>query len=91
MSPLKADKTSFFKNLVCVQPPLQGRIFARKIAKNEPFPEIENEKKEEKLKYFHNVIGNFVDEYVLPVGDKEKLVGEKQSDDDQTLDPDRIR
>ena len=59
--------------------------------KNEPFPGIENEKKEEKLKYFHNVIGNFVDEYVLPVGDKEKLVGEEQSDDDQTLDPDRVR
>ena len=43
------------------------------LAKNKPLPGIAHQKNENKVEYFNTFIGKFVDVYILPGGEKEKV------------------
>ena len=60
-------------------------------AKNKPPPGIAHQKNEKKVEYFNTFICKFVDEYVLPAREKEKVVGAEENDDDQTINLDRVK
>ena len=61
--------------------------------KHVPPPGILHERSEKKIDYFNNVIGNFVDEYVIADPDKESNCNGQagDDDDDETEQADRVR
>ena len=62
------------------------------LAKHAPPPVIHFKTNEKKLDYFNEVIGNFVDKYVVVDPDKEhNQNGQAVDNDDQTDQTDRVR